>query len=76
MLVELVMGEEFAAYFEMLKQNRAGACVLGENQIRLLQHPDGPEGHILKVSHRRRHYVEHSFFSGHIFFIFAAQVQI
>ena len=59
-LVELVMGQQFAAYSEVLEQNRTGSCVLRKNDVCLTQHLYGPDGHILKIAYGRRHYVEYS----------------
>ena len=58
MLIEFVVRLELAVYVIMVQQHRTGARVFGEYEVRLLQYPDGPEGHILEIADGSRNYVQ------------------
>ena len=54
-LVELVMAFQGPMDIEMLQQDRAGAGVLGQNEVCSFEDFHCTERHILQVSHRRGH---------------------
>ena len=47
-------------YLIVLEQYAARACVLGQDEVCLLEHPYGAEGHVLEVTHRCGHHIESS----------------
>ena len=59
-LVELVMGLEFAVNVVAVKQDAARPCVFSKDQVRVFQHLNGSESHVVQVSDRCRDYVEDS----------------
>ena len=45
---------------EVIEKPDASPGILRGDQIRFLQDPDRPEGHILQIPDRRRHHIQHS----------------
>ena len=65
MLVEFVVGSHWDADFEMFEKNAAGARVLSQNQVHLLQDAKSSEGYILKVADGCRNEIERTCFRFH-----------
>ena len=54
--IELMMRLHPVLYLEVLEQNTGSTCIFGQNQIRLFQHADSPEGHIFQIANRSGYY--------------------
>ncbi len=56
MFIIFVMALHWGVNVEMAHQDAAGASVLGQDKVDLLEHLDGAEGHVVEVANRSRHY--------------------